>query len=74
MEIHFTPEQQVRLDQVATRAGKDPEQVVKEGIERMLDYDEKFLAAVEQGRAAARRGDLLEHDEVVERIDQILRS
>jgi hypothetical protein len=35
--------------------------VVTEGIEQ-------FLAAVEQGRAAARRGDLLEHDEVVERI------
>jgi predicted transcriptional regulator len=40
----------------------------------MLDCDEHFLAAVEEGRAAARRGELLEHAEAVERIEQILRS
>jgi len=30
--------------------------------------------AVEEGRSSARRGELLEHDEVVERIDKLLRS
>ena len=73
MEVNFTPEQQNRLHQVATRTGKDPRQVVEEGIDRMLDYDEHFMAAVEQGRASARRGDLLEHDEVVERIERMFR-
>jgi hypothetical protein len=38
--------QQSRLHEVATRTGKDPRQVVEEGIDRMLDYDEHFLAAV----------------------------
>jgi predicted transcriptional regulator len=71
MEVNFTPEQESRLHQVATRTGKDPRQVVEEGIDRMLDYDERFLAAVEEGRASARRGDLLEHDEVVERIERM---
>jgi predicted transcriptional regulator len=71
MEVNFTPEQQSRLHQVATRTGKDPKQVVEEGIDRMLDYDEHFLAAVEEGRASVRRGDLLEHDEVVKRIERI---
>jgi predicted transcriptional regulator len=74
MEVHFTPEQEARLHQFATRTGKNPEQVVEEAVHRMLDYDERFLAAVEEGRAAARRGDLLEHDQVVERIEQMLRS
>ncbi len=74
MEVHLTSEQQTRLHQVATRTGKDPEQLVREGLDRMLDYDENFLAAVEEGRAAARRGDLVDHDEVVERIEQLLRS
>jgi hypothetical protein len=40
----------------------------------MLEYEESFLAAVEKGRASTRRDDLLEHDEVVERIEQMLRS
>jgi predicted transcriptional regulator len=29
---------------------------------------------VEEGRASARRGDLLEHEEVVRRVEQTLRS
>lgn len=74
MEVHFTPEKESRLHQVATRIGKNPEQVVVEAVDRMLEYDERFIAAVEDGRASARRGDLLEHEEVVERIEHMLRS
>lgn len=37
----------------------------------MLEYDVSFLEAVEEGRAAARRGELLEHDEVVEKIEKM---
>jgi predicted transcriptional regulator len=73
MEVNFTPEQQSRLHEVAARTGKDPKQLVQEGIDRMLDYDERFLAAVEEGRKSVRRGDLLEHDEVVERIERMFR-
>jgi len=40
----------------------------------MLDYEQRFIAAVEEGRASARRGDLLDHDEVVERIERMFRS
>ena len=39
-----------------------------------LEYDARFIEAVKEGRAAARRGDLLEHDEVVERVEKLLRS
>jgi predicted transcriptional regulator len=48
--------------------------VVEEAVDRMLEYEERFIRAVEEGRASARRGDLLEHDEVVERIEQMFRS
>jgi predicted transcriptional regulator len=74
MEVTFTPDKQARLEQLATRAGKNAEQMVEEAVDRMLEYDEHFVAAVEKGRASARRGELLEHDEVVERIEHILRS
>ena len=53
---------------------KDAEQMVEEAVDRMLEYEERFLAAVEEGRASARKGDLLEHDEVLKRIEPMSRS
>jgi predicted transcriptional regulator len=66
MEVHLSPEKEARIREFATRTGKDTAQVVSEAVDRMLEYDARFIEAVEEGRAAARRGDLLEHDEVIE--------
>jgi predicted transcriptional regulator len=44
--------------------------MVEEAIERMLEYDERFIAAVEEGRASACRGEFLEHNDVVERSNE----
>jgi len=74
MEVHFSPEKEARLQQVASRSGKQAAQVVEEAVDRMLEYETRFVEAVEEGRASARRGDLLEHDQVVERIEQMFRS
>ena len=74
MEVHFSPEKEARLQQVASRSGKEAAQVVEEAVDRMLEYETRFVEAVEEGRASARRGDLLEHDQVVERIEQMFRS
>jgi len=74
MEVHLSPDKEARLQQVATRTGKNTAQVVEEAVDRMLEYDARFIQAVEEGRASARHGDLLEHDDVVERIDQMFRS
>jgi hypothetical protein len=37
MEIHFTPEQQAKLAQIATRTGTDTERLVKGAVLRLLD-------------------------------------
>lgn len=74
MEVHFSPEKEARIHQFGTRTGKDTSQVVEEAVDRLLEYEARFIEAVEQGRSAARRGDLLDHDEVVERIEQLFRS
>ncbi len=74
MEVHFSPDKEARLRDFATRAGKDTAQIVEEAVDRMLEYDARFIEAVKEGRAAARRGDLLEHDVVVERVEKLLRS
>jgi predicted transcriptional regulator len=47
---------------------------VEEAVDRKLEYEIRFLEAVEAGREAARRGKLLEHDAVVQNIEQIFRS
>ena len=52
-----------RLQHLAARTGKDAAQLVEEAVDRMLEYDARFVEAVEEGRAAARRGDLLDHDD-----------
>jgi predicted transcriptional regulator len=70
MELNLSPEKQARLQHVATRTGKDTAQLVEEAVDRMLEYDARFIEAVEEGRSTARRGELLEHDEVVERIER----
>ena len=73
MEVNFSAEKEARLQQFATRRGKDAAQLIEEAVDRMLDYDTHFIEAVEVGRASARRGELLEHDEVVERIELMFR-
>jgi predicted transcriptional regulator len=74
VEVNFSPDKEARLRQLANRTGKDAEQLVDEAVDRLLEYDERFLAAVEEGRASARKGDLMEHDEVVKRIELMYRS
>ena len=36
MEVHFTPEQEAQLEQLATNAGTDAERVVKDAVLRLL--------------------------------------
>ena len=74
MEVRFPPDKEARLQETAARVGKEPSQLIEEAVDRMLAYDARFVEAVEVGRAAARRGDLLDHEEVVESIEQTFRS
>lgn len=74
MEVLLSAEKEARLREVATRTGKDAVQLIEEAIDRMLEYDLRFIEAVEEGRLSARRGELLEHDDVVERIERMFHS
>jgi predicted transcriptional regulator len=69
MEVQLSPEKQARLQDFAARTGREAARLVVEAVDRMLEYDARFIEAVEKGRAAARRGELLEHDEVVARVE-----
>jgi predicted transcriptional regulator len=74
MEVHFSPEIETRLQQVASANGKDVEQLVKDTVARMLENRARFIAGVQKGIEQADRGELVEHSEVRNRIDRLLHS
>jgi predicted transcriptional regulator len=74
MEVHFTPEQEARLAEIATTAGTDAERLVKDAALRLLQEDARFRAAVREGIAQANRGEFIEEEEMDIRLEQMLRS
>ncbi len=74
MELHFTPEQEAQLAQIASQEGTDAERLVKEAALRLLQEDARFRAAVREGMAQADRGEFIEQEEMDARLEQMLRS
>lgn len=74
MEVHFTPEQEAELSQIAAHHGTDTENLVKDAALRLLEEEAEFRAAVREGIASAERGEFVEHEEVWANIEKILRS
>jgi predicted transcriptional regulator len=72
MEVNLSPELQARLKQVAEQQGRDAESLVNEAVERLLRYDEWFVAQVEKGLAQVERGEVLDHEEVGNRLEKFL--
>jgi predicted transcriptional regulator len=69
MEVSLNPDLQARLSRLAAEHGSDAQTLVQEAVERFVDYDEWFLREVEEGLAAARRGHLIDHDDIGKLID-----
>jgi len=74
MQVHFTPEEEAHLAQIATNAGTDAERLVKNAALRLLEEDARFRAAVREGIAQADRGEFIEEEEMDARLEQMLRS
>jgi predicted transcriptional regulator len=74
MEVHFPPDVEDRLHQVAVANGKDVEQLVKDTVARMLENQARFIAGVQKGIEQADRGEFVEHRDVLSRIDRLFHS
>ena len=74
MEVHFTPEQQAKLTQIAAQAGTAPDRLVTNVVARYLDEEARFLAAVDKGIAAAERGEFIEEEEMDARLEAMLKA
>jgi predicted transcriptional regulator len=73
MEVHFTPEQEAQLSQIATKAGIDLERLVKDAALRLLEEDARYRAAVREGIEQANRVEFFEESEMDARLEQMLR-
>ena len=72
MEVKLSPELQAKLERLASQQGRDSQSLVHEAVERLVGYDEWFIQQVEKGLAQIDRGEVLEHEEVVARIENLI--
>ena len=70
MNLEVPPELEAKLIRLAAETGRTVDQVVLDLLASSMDHAEWFRGEVEKGRAAAREGRLLEHDDVAARIER----
>lgn len=58
------------MSRLAAEQGRDTQALVKEAVERFVNYDEWFLGEVEKGLAEADRGEFVDHEEVRKLIER----
>lgn len=74
MEVHFSPDVETRLQQLAVANGKNAAQLVEDTVARMLENQGRFIAGVQRGIEQADRGEVIEHNDVLNRIDRLFHS
>lgn len=74
MEVPLTKDQEKLLDEVAARMRKPRTGLAAEAIQAYLDHERWFRQQIEEAKASAGRGELVEHDEVVRRIERRFRD
>ena len=74
MEVHFTPDIEAQLQQLATSTGTEPEQLLKDAALRLLQEDAQFRAAVRKGIEQADRGEFIEEEDMNSRVERMFPS
>ncbi len=74
MEIHFKPELEDKLRRIASQSGRQAVQIVEELVEAYVDHDQWFRHEVAKGLTQLDRGEFVEDEEVIARIDRMFRS
>jgi predicted transcriptional regulator len=69
MEVTLSAELQAKLARIAQDCGTNPQDLAREAIERLVDYDDWFAREVEKGLAQIESGQTLTHDEVGTRLN-----
>jgi predicted transcriptional regulator len=69
MDVNLTPDLEAKLARIAGERGSTSEALVREAIERLIDYDVWFIEEVDKGLAQIERGEILTHEEVGARLE-----
>jgi predicted transcriptional regulator len=72
MEVHFSPDVEAQLSQIANHTGTDTERLVKDAALRLVEEYTRFRAGVRRGIEQADRGELVDHNDVKARIERLL--
>ena len=72
MEVRLSAELQAKLARIAQERGTNPQELAREAIERLVDYDDWFVREVEKGLTQIERGQTLAHEEVAARLNKQL--
>ncbi len=73
MEVHFTPAPKRRFSSSPSAKVRTPRTLSGNRCSH-AGRQARFVEGVKRGTEAADRGDLIEHDEVVARIDRLFQS
>ena len=74
MNLQVPPELEAKLTRLAAESGRSVDQVALDLLASSIDHDDCFRSEVEKGRAIAREGRLLEHDDVAAHMDRRYRG
>jgi len=72
MEVKISAELPATLDRMAAQQGRDPQSLVHEALERLVDYDEWFLSEVQKGLSDIATGAVLAEDDVRIRVEDLI--
>jgi predicted transcriptional regulator len=72
--FRIAPEKVAQLDTLAKAMDRDRSYLLNEAVDVYLDEQRRFVAMVEEGLEASRRGELIEDEEVGRMIDSWIRD
>jgi predicted transcriptional regulator len=72
LDARIPAELDEKLSRLASARGKTKARLVREALAEFVLSEEAFAAAVAEGRAAVDAGDVIDHDEVMQKIDALL--
>jgi predicted transcriptional regulator len=73
MEVHFRGEIEAKIQQAAAEHGSSADTYVQQPVEQHLDHDSWFWQQAKKGLEQLDRGEFLTHEEVVARMEKMLR-
>jgi predicted transcriptional regulator len=74
MAVQLKPEQEGRLQQLATQAGVTADEYLQQQVDSLLEYQEDLAATVKRGDDDIAAGRLLTNEEVFARLERRLKD